>query len=412
MPLGVTSKNYATLPPGEYPCGNNLYLVVAPSGRGRWLFSYQRAGLKKKMGLGAVAIVTLKEAQDLAIDNKRLLAQGLDPRAVRDERRAQAARQEAPRFAAYATDWRKIFEAGLKHRASRAKLARVLDVFCAPLHKLGMDEITTEHIVKLVLAPRWKQVENARDTRQTLNRLFCAAIADDIRKDNPADWLSRLKPKLGKAPKRGRVRGHHKAISYYAMPALWARLAAAPDQSARTLQVLLLTAARTAEILHMQWSQLDLDAGLWTIKAADVPTDTEGGEGTKNQWDKITPLSRQAVAILRGLEQVRVGEYVFPGRDLGGPMSNMTMLKRLKDLASDPSATVHGLRGSFRTWAQDEADFAEETVEHCMHHITGDASAKAYKHGKAIRKRRAVLQAWADFACKPPGEVIPLSRVG
>jgi integrase len=98
----------------------------------------------------------------------------------------------------------------------------------------------------------------------------------------------------------------------------------------------------------------------------------------------------------------RVGDYVFAGRDLSGPMSSMTMLKRLKEVSGDPDATVHGLRGTFRSWAQDETDFAEEIVEHCMHHITGDAAEKAYKHGNTLKKRRVVLQAFADYATAPP----------
>jgi integrase len=88
-----------------------------------------------------------------------------------------------------------------------------------------------------------------------------------------------------------------------------------------------------------------------------------------------------------------------------------TMLARLKSIAGDGTLTAHGLRGTFRTWAQDETEFARETVEHVMHHILGDAAERAYKHGSALRKRRAVLQAWADFALRSPAQVVALSRV-
>jgi len=145
--------------------------------------------------------------------------------------------------------------------------------------------------------------------------------------------------------------------------------------------------ARTHEIQNMRWSQLDLDQGQWDITGAGAetaaPGETEGGTGTKN---------------------------VFPGRDLDGQMSNNTMLKALKEISGDPTLTVHGLRGTFRTWAQDETDFEEEIVEHCMHHITGDDAEKAYKHGQALRKRRVVLQAWADFATKLPAKLIATDR--
>jgi integrase len=79
----------------------------------------------------------------------------------------------------------------------------------------------------------------------------------------------------------------------------------------------------------------------------------------------------------------------------------MTMLKHLKEITGDETLTVHGFRTTFRTWAQEETDFEEEIVEHCLHHITGDDAEKAYKRGEALRKRRAVMQAFANFATRP-----------
>jgi integrase len=83
-------------------------------------------------------------------------------------------------------------------------------------------------------------------------------------------------------------------------------------------------------------------------------------------------------------------------------MSNNTMLKALKEISGDPPLTLHSLRGTLRSWAQVETDFEEEIVEHCMHHVTGDEAEKVYKPAQAVRKRRVVLQAWADFATKSP----------
>jgi integrase len=100
-------------------------------------------------------------------------------------------------------------------------------------------------------------------------------------------------------------------------------------------------------------------------------------------------------------------EFVFPGRSLAKPISNMTMLKHLKQITGDETLTVHGFRTTFRTWAQEETDFEEEIVEHCLHHITGDDAEKAYKRGEALRKRRIVMQAFADFATQK-NQVTPM----
>ena len=59
--------------------------------------------------------------------------------------------------------------------------------------------------------------------------------------------------------------------------------------------------------------------------------------------------------------------------------------------------TMHGMRGTFRSWTQDtKTGFDKETIEHCMHHITGDAAEVAYKHGEALEKRRELMQMFAD----------------
>lgn len=93
-------------------------------------------------------------------------------------------------------------------------------------------------------------------------------------------------------------------------------------------------------------------------------------------------------------------EFVFAGRCLDKPISNM--LKHLKEITGDETLTVRGFRTTFRTWAQEETDFEEEIVEHCLHHITGDDAEKAHKRGETLRKRRVVMQAFANFAPLPP----------
>jgi integrase len=171
------------------------------------------------------------------------------------------------------------------------------------------------------------------------------------------------------------------------------KLAATSDQSARALEVAVLTFARTIEVQNMRWLQLDLKDGLWDLGTLD----------TKNERLKRTPLPRQTLAYLREAYECRVSDdFVFLGRSLAKPISNMTMLKHLKQISGDDTLTVHGFRSTFRTWAQEETDFEEEIVEHCLHHITGDDAEKAYKRGEALRKRRLVMQAFADFATRPP----------
>jgi len=405
LPTGkpeITAKNYLSVGPGEYPCGNNLYLIVTSSGGRRWAFRYQRNGVVKKMGFGSAKAAGLKlsEAKDKAIDALRLLAKGTDPREHRDDEKRRI--QGSHLFGEFAEEWRQTYETGLKHKAARNKLERIVQVICKPLHKLRLDEIETEHIIA-VLRKVWHQREVSRDTRQRIKKILDAAIALNLRpKHNPADWDSRLKPIMPKQRKRGTVRGSHKAMDYHDLPACMQKLAANSDRSARALEVAILTFARTIEVQNMRWSQLDLESGLWDLGTLD----------TKNERLKRTPLPRQTLAYLREAHESRVSDaFVFPGRSLAQPISNMTMLKHLKQITGDETLTVHGFRTTFRTWAQEETDFEEEIVEHCLHHITGDDAEKAYKRGEALRKRRIVMQAFADFATLPPKNNVTSIRV-
>lgn len=392
----ITAKNYLTVGPGEYPCGNNLYLIVAPSGGRRWSFRWQRNGLVKKMGFGSAKHVKPANAKTKALDALRQIANEIDPRESRDEkRRAEGARL----FGEFADEWRQTYETGLKHKNARAKLKRIVEVICKPLRKLRLDEIETPHVVG-VLKSVWHQREVSRDTRQRIKQIMDAANAHNLTggKANPADWNSRLKPIMPKQQRRGSARGSHKAMDHHDLPAFMQKLATIPDQSARALETTILTLVRTTETRHLIWPQLDLDAGLWDLE----------GDGTKNERTKRTPLPKQTLAYLREAYDSRINEFVFPGRDLKSPISENTMLKHLKEISGDETLTVHGFRTTFRTWAQEETNFDREIIEHCLHHILGDEAEKAYKRGEALKKRRIVMQAFADFAMRPPAKVVPM----
>jgi integrase len=66
----------------------------------------------------------------------------------------------------------------------------------------------------------------------------------------------------------------------------------------------------------------------------------------------------------------------------------LLLLKRLR-----PGYTVHGLRSTFRDWATDKSG-AETLAEYALAHRIDDA----YARSDMFDRRRALMQAWADFA--------------
>ena len=72
--------------------------------------------------------------------------------------------------------------------------------------------------------------------------------------------------------------------------------------------------------------------------------------------------------------------------------------------------TSHGFRSSFRDWAGECTNFPREICEAALAHAVGNAVELAYRRADALEKRRALMEAWANY-CEPQnGNVVPLSR--
>jgi integrase len=202
--------------------------------------------------------------------------------------------------------------------------------------------------------------------------------------ENPARWRGHLDKLLPKPKKL--ARGHHAAMSYAAVPVFLVQLRDRPLIAAMALDFLILTAARTGEVLGARWTEIDLDAKVWTVP----------GSRMKSGREHRVPLSHPALAILERLAEAKAGAFVFPGQRLDRPLSSMAleMVLRRMDLKN---VTVHGFRAAFRDWAGDETDFPREVCEAALAHVAGDATELAYRRGDALAKRRELMNAWAAF---------------
>jgi integrase len=389
----LNPKEVDSLPPGTYGDGNNLYLVVKQTGARSYMLRYQWQSRPQKMGLGATDKIKLADARDKAIDANRLLGNGINPRDERDEKRNAS---DSVVFFDFAEALRLEKEKGFKHRAHKGKWKRTVHVHAKPLHKKRIDLITTDDVVE-VLKPFWlKTPVAARDVRQHLEMIFAAAKASGKRKaENPALWKGHLEHLLPKSKRKGKVRGPHPSLPYEELRAFMAKLAALDTVGARMLETCILTCARTNEIINMKWNDIDLDRALWRLPR----------ELMKIDRDHVVPLSKPVMALLRSAHDMRFGDYVFPGRTRGEPMSNMTMLELLKDM-NRTDITVHGFRATFRTWADEEMNFSNQAVEFCLSHIPGDEAEKAYRRRSMLAKRKQIMDAWAAFATNPPAGVI------
>jgi integrase len=153
------------------------------------------------------------------------------------------------------------------------------------------------------------------------------------------------------------------------------------------LEFLIMTAARTGEVIGAQWSEFDLAAKVWTVPASRM----KGGR------EHRVPLSNRAVEIVQHTQSRCENDFVFPGRD--GGLSNMSLLALLRNMGR--ALTAHGFRSTFRTWAAELTNFSNEVCEAALAHVIGDKVEAAYQRGDLFEKRRRLMEAWSDFCAKP-----------
>jgi integrase len=147
---------------------------------------------------------------------------------------------------------------------------------------------------------------------------------------------------------------------------------------------------RPGELRHAEWSEIDLDAGLWVVPEAK----------TKMRQALTVPLSQQAREILEHVKPFSGhGRYVFPSnRGQGKPMSENTINAALRGLGYGPDIHVgHGFRASARTMLDQELKFDVRFIEMQLGHMVKDANGSAYNRTSFIHERTLMMQAWADY---------------
>lgn len=381
--------------PGRYSDGGNLFLHISPNGGKRWIFAYrgaQKPGSKNnryEMGLGSAGPggVSLSKAREEAEKARQLLRQGIDPLAAK--RSTGKAERTIPTFRAFADDYIKTHAPKFRNAKHLAQWEMTLgDEYCRAIRSKLVSEIDTEAVLA-VLQPIWTKVpETASRLRGRIENVLDAAKARGFRDGpNPATWRGHLKTLL---PARQRLtRGHHAALPYDDLPAFMAALRTRQGLAALALELCILTATRTSEVLNAAWNEFDLDKAVWTIPAVRM----KAGHAHR------VPLTDWALEVLKGLPKLDHNPHVFPGTAKGKPLSGMAMTMQLRRMKRE-DITVHGFRSTFRDWASEQTSFPHETCEHALAHRISDKAEAAYRRGDQFDKRRKLMEAWAAW-CEP-----------
>jgi integrase len=390
--------------PGYYSDGGGLYLQVSSTRTKSWLFRFMLNGKAREMGLGSMLGVSLADARAKAADCRKLLADRIDPIAARDAGRAQLAVSAAKSvtFTTCAERFIEAHKAGWKNDKHVSQWENTIATYAEPFFgSAGVAEVDTGLVLK-ALEPIWSaKPETASRVRGRIERVLDWAKARGYRHgDNPARWRGHLDKLLPKLEKRKRIK-HHAALPFDHVAEFMAAVRAQEGVAARALELTILTATRTGEVVGARWCEIDLKAAVWCIPP----------ERMKAHREHRVPLSAQALKVLRALEPLRRDDdFVFPGMRDGAPLSNMAMLELLKRMERD-DITVHGFRSSFRDWTAERTNYPREGCEMALAHTVGNEVEAAYRRGDLFEKRRALMREWAKH-CETTtrGNVVPLRR--
>ncbi|MEQ1753396.1 MAG: integrase arm-type DNA-binding domain-containing protein [Micropepsaceae bacterium] len=375
---------------GRYADGNGLYLVVDPSLAKRWVLRIVAVGRRMDIGLGGFKDVSLAEARERAARYRKLAKDGGDP--IAEKRRE---RLVIPTFEEAARKVHGEHKPGWKNKKHADQWLSSLEQFVFPVFgNQRVDLVDTPEILK-ALSPVWlTKPETARRIRQRIGTVLDWAKASGFRTgDNPVAGV------VKGLPKQAELRGHFAALPYNSVPQFVRDLQAssASETTKLAFELLILTAARTSEVLGATWGEFDLANKIWVIPASRM----------KGKREHRVPLSPRCVDVL-GQLKVLAGnsEFICPGRNKKGSISNAIFLKAIRRL--DLKITAHGFRSAFRNWAAEQTNYPREVCEMALAHANKDKTEAAYLRTDQFEKRRKLMNAWSTFVAAAKANVVHL----
>ena len=403
----ITDVKARSIKPGDKPIADGAVpgLRLWPSkarghekswGYGKWILRFQSpvTNTRRDMGLGTYPATTIAMVRDLGTAARRLIDKGLDPINEREaERAAKVAARDAMTFEKAARKVHDEQKPGWKNPKHADQWINTLETYAFPsIGKSKVADLGVKDFAE-VLRPIWlTKPETATRVKQRCHAVMKWCCAHGSVTGNPVDVVTELLPKQpGKAV---RVQ-HHPSMPWRLVPAfVTASLRGdAPGVARSALEFLILTAGRSDEVRSITWSEVDLEAKIWTVPASRM----------KARVAHRVPLSTRAVEILEAQRAAHPEtELVFPA-PTGAALWDMALTQFLRDEKAtsdtpDRFATAHGFRSSFRDWASEQG-YSRDVAERALAHAIKDETEAAYHRTDLLDQRRIVMEAWAKHIC-------------
>ena len=392
---------------------DGMYVSIAPSGTKSFRYDYRINGRRETLTIGRYdenlsskitrglegleygISVTLAEARLLLVDARRSVEKGESPSRAKAEKRTQIA--ESLTFGSWAERYfidKSDPNNGARLADSTLAMRRAIynRDLVGPFGKLKLEEITAAALMALCEKVKARGAPApAIQVREIVLLVFRFAHTKDKSLDlkNPAESI---KPSdIATFKPRERVLSPAEIRQFF--------LALDETATSPTLRLavkfVLLTMVRKGEFVGGTWTEVDFEAGTWTIPATRM----------KANKPLVVFLSQQALDILVTFKTCfESSKYLHPSRyDLKLPISDATLNRVIDAAVKHTSAgssklasfSVHDLRRTASSLLN-EAGFNRDWIEKCLAHEESDVRS-IYNKAEYGEQRRVMLQAWADM---------------
>lgn len=361
-----------------------LYIELHPNGAQYWRLKYRYAGKEKRMALGVYPAVSLKDARQQRDTAKRLLAEGIDPNAKKQEEKRLASFNAENTFISVAKEWHDTNKSQWTP-GHAAKIWRRLEMHIFPdIGKRPIADIKSLELLNTIKKiERNGTTETAHRVLQTCNVIFRYSVLTARREYNPAiDLKGALTPHKG---------NHHPTLEANELADFFNALDKVDTSAQNKLALLftMLTFTRQGELRHAKWKEIDFKQAQWRIPA----------ENTKMKTMHIVPLSTQAIALLQKLSAITGSSpYLFPSqqRRKHAVMSENTVNKIIHNMGYKDRIVAHGFRALASTILNEKSSFNKDAIERQLAHMERNKVRAAYDRAQhlCVRKNRLVYRGY------------------
>ena len=377
----------------RYSDEKGLYLEVTPSCGKFWRLKYRFNGRESTLTIGSYPEVSLAQARRTRDEARIQLYNNIDPNSIKNDRLQQI--NKSTLFKTLVMEWMEDRKAVISEGTYQRDLTVFEKDLFPVLGNLPIDQIKGTDILACAkkIEARGAQ-EMAKRSIPLTGRIFRFAIRKGLIEHDPT-------PHLHEALKPRKVK-HMARLDISEFPPFLERMDRYHGNILvkTALQVMTLTFVRTAELINMEWNEIDFDNHLWRIPAYKM----------KMALPHIVPLSHQAIELIQSLHPITGNkQFVFYNHSTAKPLSNNALLSAIRTMGYMGKMTGHGFRGLASTTLHEQG-YMHDAIEIQLAHTVGNSVSQAYNHAQHMDYRIKMMQEWSDFIDSLRNNVIPFPK--